>query len=140
MKNTLAFIFITALAVAAFGQEPTTELTAPGYYSSGLEKESQGNHDGAIADFDYAISLDPKYTEAYIARGISKWANDNLDGAWKDFDLAITQDSTSGKAYYYRGLAYYDYAYYEDACMDLYQAIVLGYTDAEIIYEEYCEW
>ncbi len=140
MKNTFVFILCICFAVAVFGQEPTGSQTATSYYSSGIEKESQGNHDGAIADFNYAISLDPKYTDAYIARGISKWTNDNLDGAWEDFDLAISLDSTSGKAYYYRGLAYIEYYYYEDGCLDLYQALQLGYTEAEYDYEENCEY
>ncbi|HBG70081.1 MAG: hypothetical protein A2W93_10105 [Bacteroidetes bacterium GWF2_43_63] len=140
MKKILALLLFISFALAAQCQEPVSDQTAVNYYSSGIEKEAQENHVGAIADFDYAISLDPKYTEAYIARGISKWDNKDLDGAWKDFDAAISIDSTSGKAYYYRGLTYFDYRYYEKACIDLYQAILLGYSDAEVAFEEYCEW
>jgi len=139
MKKFAISLLTLFIAFAANSQEPASNQTAGSYYSNGIEKEAQGNHVGAIADFDYAISLDPKYTDAYIARGISKWMNDNLDGAWSDFDLATDIDSTSGKAYYYRGLAYFEYYYYEDGCLDLYQALLLGYTEAEFDYEEYCE-
>ena len=140
MKKILALFIFISFALASFCQEPITNQTAVNYYSSGIEKEAQGNHEGAIAEFDYAISLDSKYTDAYIARGISKWTNDNIDGAWKDFDLAIAVDSASGKAYYFRGLAYIELYYYDKGCLDLYQALLLGYTEAEYDYEENCEY
>jgi tetratricopeptide (TPR) repeat protein len=45
--------------------------------------------DGAIADYDQAIKLNPKFGLAYKNRGKAKQEKGDLDGAIADFNRAI---------------------------------------------------
>ena len=46
------------------------------------------NYKGAIADYDKAIKLDPKYISAYYNRGLAKYDLKDYEGASSDFDKA----------------------------------------------------
>src|ERR1700724_3579450 len=57
---------------------------ANAYNKRGELKRSQGDLDGAIADFTAAIGLDPKLASAYKNRGDTKQAKGDSAGANKD--------------------------------------------------------
>ena len=59
------------------------------YYNSGLAKGRSGNHQGAIADFNKAIAINPKLAIAYGDRGVSKKALGDYQGAIADYNKAI---------------------------------------------------
>ncbi|MDG3493830.1 MULTISPECIES: tetratricopeptide repeat protein [Pseudanabaena] len=40
-----------------------------------------GDKRGAIADYDQTLTLDQKYTEAYVNRGVAKYALGDRKGA-----------------------------------------------------------
>jgi tetratricopeptide (TPR) repeat protein len=63
---------------------------ADDYYISANNKEDANDYRGALADYDQAITLSPKYAEAYSNRGNLRVnrLNDPL-GALADFNLAI---------------------------------------------------
>ena len=42
------------------------------YFKLGVEKYNKKDYQGAIADYDKAIELNPKYFDAYYKRGNSK--------------------------------------------------------------------
>jgi tetratricopeptide (TPR) repeat protein len=44
--------------------------------------------DQAIADFNKALEIDPKYTEAYISRGKAYYFKGEYDKAWGDIKKA----------------------------------------------------
>jgi lipoprotein NlpI len=59
------------------------------HYNRGIEWASKGEHARAIADYDAAIRLDPKFAEAYFNRGHA-WANRaDPDRAIADYGAAI---------------------------------------------------
>ena len=60
---------------------------AVAYYNRGIEWGAKGNTDRAIADFDEAIRLDPKYAPAYLARGIAWEIKHGLPEALADFKM-----------------------------------------------------
>jgi lipoprotein NlpI len=59
------------------------------HYNRGIEWAAKGEHQRAIADYDSAIRLDPKFAEAYFNRGHA-WANrGDPDRAIADYGAAI---------------------------------------------------
>jgi tetratricopeptide (TPR) repeat protein len=52
----------------------------------------KGEHDRAIADYDQAISLDPKFVLAWNGRGNAHAGEGDYDSAIADFDEALKLD------------------------------------------------
>jgi lipoprotein NlpI len=75
------------------------------YYNKGLAKNARGDFDGAIADYDKAIALNPGYVQAYSDRGLAKEAKGDLNGAIADFNQVLALAPKFSKAYYFRGTA-----------------------------------
>ncbi len=75
------------------------------YYNRGAAKIEKGDLDGAIADYNRAIELNPKDARAYNNRGIAKRAKGDLDGAIADYNRAIELDPKLAIAYNNRGNA-----------------------------------
>jgi tetratricopeptide (TPR) repeat protein len=66
----------------------------------------KGEFDLAIADFNDAIKLNPKYANAYNNRGAIYYRKGEVDRAIADFNDAIKLNPKLALAYYNRGLAY----------------------------------
>lgn len=58
---------------------------------------------GAVADYDRAIALNPKYAGAYKSRGNARVKQGDLDGAIADYDRAIELVPDYAEAYFKRG-------------------------------------
>ena len=58
------------------------------YLNRGFVKQTNGDLEGAIADLNQAIKLDPKIVEAYVNRGLTKAKKGELEGAIADLDQA----------------------------------------------------
>ena len=92
------------------------------HYNRGIEWAAKGDHDRAIADYDTAIRLNPRYGDAFYNRG-SAWGNKgDHERAIADYDAAIRLNPKdpapyNGRAYeltargdYARAIADYDTA------------------------------
>ncbi len=75
------------------------------YKGRGNAKYAKQDLDGAIADYDRAIALNPNGADAYYNRGLAKRTKQDLDGAIADFDRAIALNPNDPDAYYNRGNA-----------------------------------
>ena len=69
------------------------------YFNSGVVKLRSNDDAGAIADFDAAIKIDPKYVAAYENRGNVKANLKDYAGAIADFDEAIKLDPNNKYLY-----------------------------------------
>lgn len=79
--------------------------TAGDLCERGLANYKKGKLNEAIADYDRAIRLDPKYASAYHDRGMCKQVKGDLEGAIADYDRAIGLDPKYPKTYYNRATA-----------------------------------
>jgi Tfp pilus assembly protein PilF len=68
--------------------------------------EATGDHDRAMADFNKAIEINPKYYYAYIFRGDALKARGQHDKAVADFTKAIAIDPNNAVAYSNRAASY----------------------------------
>ncbi|MBI5395709.1 MAG: tetratricopeptide repeat protein [Verrucomicrobia bacterium] len=92
---------------------------------SGYNKQDKGDYDGAIADYNRALELDPKYALAYNNRGLVKSNKGDQDAAIADFDRALELDPKLAFAYNNRGKAYMEKGDYERAIQGCNRSIEL---------------
>lgn len=86
---------------------------------SGAEKSEAGDHKGAIADYDRAIKLDPKSSDAYNNRGGEKQDAGDLEGAIADYNHAIEVNPDAFMPYFNRGAVYFLKADWKKTISDL---------------------
>jgi tetratricopeptide (TPR) repeat protein len=96
-------IAAVAMALAMAGCDDPRDAVA--YNDRGNAKMAKGDFDGAIADFDRAISLDPKNAYAYVGRGHVRQTKGDLEGAIADLSKAIELDPKDTDAYISRANA-----------------------------------
>jgi tetratricopeptide (TPR) repeat protein len=73
------------------------------YLRSGMRKYQEGDTQGALADYDQAIAIDPRFGMTYGVRGILKDEKLNdTQGALADFDKSISLSPNFALAYNYR--------------------------------------
>jgi tetratricopeptide (TPR) repeat protein len=84
---------------------PATEESNGDLVNRGIEKGKQGDLDGAIADFNRAIELNPKDDAPYYNRAQARRLKKDAAGAIADYTRAIDLGSTNPAAYNNRGNA-----------------------------------
>src|SRR5437016_12409553 len=87
MKRSLLFAVGLLLAFPLTLTAQRTQ-SAKKYVKIGIERFSRNDIVGAIAEYDRAIGVDPKYADAYLNRGKAKRAAGDLDGAIDDYEIA----------------------------------------------------
>lgn len=78
------------------------------YNRRGLVWQGKGEYDLAIANYNEAIRLDPKFASAFFNRGLVWLVKKELDRAIADFDEAIRLDPKFASVFFSRGLAWRD--------------------------------
>jgi lipoprotein NlpI len=76
-------------------------------FESGVNKASDGDRAGAIADYTSAIKVDPKNVNAYNNRGTEKQNAGDVAGALADLCRAIEINPLEPDPYYNRGTIYF---------------------------------
>jgi tetratricopeptide (TPR) repeat protein len=61
-------------------------------FERGFALHIDGNLDGALAHYNEAIRLDPKYASVYVNRGVIYLHTSDYDRAMQDFNYAIYLD------------------------------------------------
>jgi tetratricopeptide (TPR) repeat protein len=108
-KSSIEIVKMTArtnIVAIAEAKKPT----ASDRFASGIQKYRKGDVQGALADFNRAIELDPKYAIAYYGRGfLAVEKLQDLQGALADFNRAIELDPNNAVAYCARGVLKHEY-------------------------------
>jgi tetratricopeptide (TPR) repeat protein len=94
-----------AAGQAASSAAPVSDESDGHLVNRGIEKGKKGDLDGAIADFDRAIKLNPKDDAPYYNRAQAKRLKKDAAGAIADYTRAIELGSTNPAAYNNRGNA-----------------------------------
>jgi len=105
--------------------DATPNIDATYYYNRGMAWLEKGEPDKAIADFNEAIRLDPKYALAYYNRGSAWDDKGESDKEIADYNEAIRLDPKNVYFYYDRGLAWDDKGEYDKAISDFTEVIRL---------------
>lgn len=64
-----------------------------------------GREVAALADYERAVTIDPRFDEAWIGRGLYLYSRGRYAEAIDDFDQAIALDPRSRYAHFYKALA-----------------------------------
>lgn len=101
LVNQLYLVFIFGLFMFFLSQAEC--------YAQNPAEESydKGQYDRAISDYDKAIEINPKDTDAYHNRGLAYYDKGQNDQAISDYDNAIEIDPKYALAYNNRGFTYF---------------------------------
>jgi lipoprotein NlpI len=109
MRGLLISAAVAAVAgtlLATFLSFSPTPNTAVAFNNRGMAYQAKAQYDRAIADFDQAIRLDPKFAVAFYNRGLAFGSRAQYDRAIADFDEAIRLDPEFAFAFNARGSIY----------------------------------
>ena len=87
----------------------------------------KGQYDKAIADFNKAIEINPRFAGFYNNRGLVNEEKGQYDKAISDYNKAIEINPRFAEAYNNRVVTYFYKRDYETAWDDVYKAQSLGY-------------
>jgi len=104
------------------------------YNNRGISYGKKGQFDLAILDYDRALDINPRLTEAYYNRGNAYGKRGQYDQAISDFTKALDINPKLADAYYNRGIAYFEKRQYDQAISDYNKALQINpkYADAYI--------
>jgi tetratricopeptide (TPR) repeat protein len=105
MNPAKLLVCALCLAAAAFAEQVPGDRGSAGfaYYFDGVAKASEGDLNGAIAEFNRLIQVNPKDEIAYYNRGLLEANKGDFDVAIVDFNHAIQLKPTFARAYNDRG-------------------------------------
>jgi len=108
------------------------------YVSRGTAYYFIGDFESAEADFQEAVTLNPKNASAYHSWGMLKYEEQLFDEAIANFNKAILYEDNSAITHYNIAMAYYKQDEMKDACHHFNRSCVLGNRSACKIYYLEC--
>jgi tetratricopeptide (TPR) repeat protein len=102
------------------------------YFNRGILYMNEQQFDLALADYNKAIELNPKYFHAYNNRGVFYRNDKRNNEAIEDFNMAIQLKPDNAEIYYNRGLVFMDENKNIEALTDFNKAIELKPDYADV--------
>ncbi|MCC5648308.1 tetratricopeptide repeat protein [Nostoc sp. XA013] len=96
---------------------------AQGWFYQGLQQAKTGDLLGAIASYDQAIELQPKFSEYWFNRGLTLFHLERFDEAIASYETATQLKPDFYKAWYNRGGTLGELGYFEEAIASFDKAI-----------------
>ena len=99
MNKIYYVIALLSISFAGYSQ------TVDSYLLRGHSKYEREDYQGAIAEYNKAIEINPNHADAYYFRGLAKRSRlvEDYRGAIADFNKSIEIDPNHADAYYFRG-------------------------------------
>jgi len=107
--------------------QPRWSINWHDYFTCARSRFSLKDYQGAIADLNKAIAINPNSPKTYSLRGRSKIILKDYQGAIADLNKEIEINPNSPKAYSMRALAKAEVEDLTGWCADLRIAVSLGY-------------
>ena len=104
----------------------TRQQSAESLISLGGAKIYKGDYQGAIADYNLALQINPNNPDIYYQRGIAYFNLNNTKAALDDFNQVIRLNPKNYRGYVGRGNAYGNKKEYDRAIADFNQALKLN--------------
>ncbi|MEB3224353.1 MAG: tetratricopeptide repeat protein [Synechococcus sp.] len=131
----LGTVLLLGLGRPGFSQTTSetnnNQVNAIQRYNAGVDALTQGDFQGAIAEFSAAITLDSNDPDAYYNRGYSYHVLGEYQAAYDDYSQAIQLKPEFADAHGNRCYAAYLLNNYEQAIADCDQAIILKNTNPD---------
>ena len=110
------------------GQVLSTRHSSEAYFYRAYAKDDLGDKEGAIADYNQAIAINPKDDASYFNRALVKTDLGDKQGAIADYNQAIAINPKDDVSYLNRGIAKSGLGDEQGACLDYKKAVSLGDT------------
>lgn len=141
-KEKILVVLLFPILFAAFLYSCSGDdekLTSEQYLQKGLDKYVERNYIEAIRFYDKSIELNPNNPIAFHQRGLAKGLLNDFGGALFDLNRAIELDPNYAQAYSNRGSIKIRMGKPDDGCEDYNTALRLGYDDANLEIQKYCQ-
>ncbi|MEG4407597.1 tetratricopeptide repeat protein [Microcoleus sp. MON2_D5] len=124
---------IKQLTVALSVAKPNKAALDPAtiYFYRGSAYYYKKEYDCAIADYNQALILNPKYAKAFQNRGLAYYYKKEYERAIADYNQALILNPKNTATFNNRGIAYNDKKEYNRAIADYNQALILNHKNAE---------
>ena len=102
-RGTESAIPSTATSTTDPSEPPANPTTSADYTVRGFARQSKGDLDGALSDYDEAVTLDPSNPKAFYRRAVARQTKGDWNGALADYNALLAIKPDDADAYSNRG-------------------------------------
>jgi protein O-mannosyl-transferase len=106
------------------------------YWARGNGKYDKKDYNGALSDFNEAITNHYRFADVYNSRGKCYYEMDSIEAALSDYSMALKTDSSLALAYYNRGHTKQVLQDYLGSIIDFKKAIENDVQNPGLVYNE----